>query len=104
MDWKSQILAVTVISGMAGCSVGGVDVWSGDTAKIDAGGYRFKVIYNDQRAEAYRQGLQFRPDAREVFAAARIAMERASGCRVVISSIRGDVALVEADLLCGFGS
>lgn len=83
-----------------GCSTGGVDVWGGQSSVVDAGGYRFKVIYTSDRAEAYRLTTKFRPKARVVFAAARSAMEQASGCKVVQSSMSGDVALVEADLLC----
>jgi len=85
---------------LSACSVGGVDVWGGQSSVVEAGGYRFKVIHTRNRAEAYRLTAKLRPRSRVIFAAARDAMERASGCKVVGSSLSGDVALVEADLLC----
>lgn len=89
-----------VLMCLSGCSAGGVDVWGGTSEVVEAGGYRFKVIYTSDRAEAYRLTTRLRPKSRQVFAAARVAMEQASGCRVVQSTISGDVALIEADLLC----
>lgn len=85
---------------LAGCSTGGVDVWGGKSQIAEAGGYRFKVIYTQDRAEAYRLTTRLRPRARDVFAAASSAIEQASGCPVIASTLSGDVALVEADLLC----
>lgn len=85
---------------LCSCSIGGTDVWGGEDKVIEANGYKFKVIYTDERAEAYRQGAVTRPRAKTIFKAALKAMEEASGCTVEIDTMEGDVSLVEADLSC----
>lgn len=85
---------------LAGCSAPGVEVWGGTSSKQVAAGHRFTVNFTSTRAEAYRTNPAWRPSQAEVFERAAQAMEQASGCKAVRGSLRGDVALVEADLIC----
>jgi hypothetical protein len=72
----------------------------GAKGTVAVGPHSFTVRYKGTRAEAYRTNKMLRPKAREVFAAGATAIERVSGCHVIRSSVHGDVALVEADILC----
>lgn len=94
MRWLCLVICVSA------CSTGGVDVWGGQSSVVEVRGYSFKVIHSSERAEAFRLTSKRRPKSRVIFAAAGRAMEIVSGCRVVKSSLSGDVALIKADLLC----
>lgn len=85
---------------LAGCSAPGVEVWGGTTSKQVAGAHKFTVNFTSTRAEAYRTNPVWRPSRGDVFERAAQAMEKASGCKAVRGSLSGDVALVEADLIC----
>lgn len=84
----------------SGCSTPSVRVMGGAKGTADVGPYTFVVRYKGTRAEAYRTNKMLRPKAREVFAAGAAAIEQVSGCHAVRNSVRGDVAIIEADILC----
>lgn len=85
---------------LTACAAPGVGVMGGRSGSAQVGAYSFDVNFTASRAEAYRSNIVLRPDAREVFAFGATAIERVTGCRVVRSSVTGDVALVQADILC----
>ena len=85
---------------VCGCAAPSVGVIGGEKERVEVGKYAFTVRHKGSVAEAYRANRVVRPKAREVFAAGATAIERASGCHVVRSSIRGDVAYIKADILC----
>lgn len=95
-----RLLLVTTVLLMAGCSTPGVEVWGGTTSKQQARGFSFTVNHTRARAEAYRTNFTLRPQRATVFEAAALAIEQASGCTVPRSSLKGDVALVTAELIC----
>ncbi|WP_394197590.1 hypothetical protein [Litoreibacter albidus] len=82
------------------CAAPGISVMGGQTGVARVGEYSFTVHHKGSRAEAYRTNVMARPQAREVFAAGATAIEQVTGCRVIRSSVRGDVALIQGDLLC----
>ncbi|SFR33425.1 hypothetical protein [Litoreibacter janthinus] len=85
---------------LTACGAPSVGLKGGRNGTSQVGVYAFRVNYNDTRAEAYRTNIMRRPDARNVFAAGATAIEQVTGCSVVRSSVTGDVALVQADILC----
>lgn len=95
-----RVLLVSIAAILAGCSAPGVEVWGGTTSKQMAGGHSFSVTHTRTRAEAYRTNATLRPSRASVFEGAALAIEQASGCKAVRSSLSGDVALVKADLIC----
>jgi len=95
-----RFILVSIAATLAGCSAPGVEVWGGTTSKQIAGGHRFTVNHTKTRAEAYRTNVALRLSRQAVFDGAALAMEQASGCKAVRSSLSGDVALVKADLIC----
>lgn len=76
--------------------------WNRDT--LEVGGMRFGVHWSGESAEAYRTSKHLRPRLSEVMANARVAIEKASGCKVKDGSMGGDVAIVTAALDCPPGS
>ena len=74
----------------------GVMRWMKATEAV--GGMTFGVHWTAESAEAYRTSRHFRPHLSEVRANARVAIERASGCKV--TSVDGDQAIVTASLAC----
>jgi hypothetical protein len=70
--------------------------------QVRAGGSEFSVRVAGGRARAVR--TDFDPQAgirgRRIVPRAGLAMERASGCRVVPGTLTGDAAVIEAELAC----
>lgn len=85
---------------LAGCNAPGVDFWGGTTSKQAAGGHSFSVTIVADRAEAYRTSPARRLSRAQVFESAARAMEQASGCTVPRDTLIGDVARIEAELIC----
>jgi len=85
---------------LAACAAPSIGVMAGNSERVEVGPYQFTVNYKGAQAEAYRANVVWSPKAHEVFAAGAVAIEQASGCKVVGSSLRGDVTLVQADLSC----
>ncbi len=85
---------------LAGCNAPGVDFWGGTTSRQAAGGHSFSVTFVADRAEAYRTSPARRLSRAQVFESAARAMEQASGCTVPRDTLIGDVARIEAELIC----
>ncbi|PKP83945.1 MAG: hypothetical protein CVT80_10965 [Alphaproteobacteria bacterium HGW-Alphaproteobacteria-2] len=60
----------------------------------------FRVYHDGTRAVAIRINPDFNPRAGKIFSHARRAMEQASGCRVLPSTLEGDMTMIRADLIC----
>ncbi|TDT73909.1 hypothetical protein BDE40_2687 [Litoreibacter halocynthiae] len=88
---------LTLLSACAAPSVGAM---GGSKGSATVGAYSFDVKFRGGHAEAYRSNIALKPKSREVFAAGTTAIERVTGCHVVRSSVRGDVAVIQADILC----
>ncbi|MEL6587792.1 MAG: hypothetical protein AAFQ50_14235, partial [Pseudomonadota bacterium] len=70
------------------------------TGTAEAGGHSFRVNWNLKQAQATRTNRVWRPGVSEVTAAAVLATEQATGCRVLPGSAIGDIALVNMRLDC----
>ncbi len=71
-----------------------------DATRLSVGGADFTVRVNGTRAEAIRTNIMAVPSIGAISIRAVSAMEQASGCRVVPDSLRGDQAVMRADLDC----
>lgn len=85
---------------LSACAAPSVGVMGGRSGSATVGAYAFDVNFKGSQAEAYRSNIVLRPKASEVFAAGATAIEQVTGCRVVPNSVRGDVAIVRAEILC----
>lgn len=95
-----RLLYLLPLLTVAACAAPSVGLMSGRSGSSQVGAYSFDVNFTATRAEAYRSNIVFRPKAREIFAAGATAIEQVTGCRVVPSSVAGDVAMIHADILC----
>lgn len=68
---------------------------------VSIDGLDFTLRIRGTRAEAIRTNMMPNPSIGAVYPRALQAMEQASGCRVIEDSLRGDVAVMRADLDCG---
>jgi hypothetical protein len=67
--------------------------------RVSIGDSIFDIRVKEQRAEALRLNSEWAPRRAAVEPRARAAIEKASGCKV--ARIRGDPAMIVADLSCG---
>ncbi len=68
---------------------------------VSIDGVDFTIRIQGTRAEAIRTNFMPNPSIGSVYPRALEAMEQVSGCRVIEDSLRGDVAVMRADLACG---
>lgn len=88
---------------LAGCDSPSPAVARWQKATVEQGGMSFGVHWDRGlgRAEAYRTSRHWRPALSTVMVNARVAIERASGCRVQEGSLSGDHAIVTSGIDCG---
>jgi len=67
---------------------------------IEVQGSKFQIRIKGDKAEAIRTNFEFVPKIGDTFPKAAKAMEIASGCTVVPNSMKGDPALMVANLDC----
>jgi len=67
---------------------------------ITVQGSTFHVRMKEQTITATRTNFERIPKIGDTFPKAKIAMEQASGCKVIDSSMRGDPAVMVAKLKC----
>lgn len=96
LPYLNMVLLMVLVA----CGAPSIGVTGGQRESVKVGDYVFEVNFKGARAEAYRSNVIWAPKARQVFAAGATAMEQVTGCHVIRSSVRGDVALLQADLLC----
>ncbi|MEM6740377.1 MAG: hypothetical protein AAF646_09680 [Pseudomonadota bacterium] len=70
--------------------------------QVDVSGSTYSVRIAGSRAQAIRRNVDFGAALRPADYVARsgLAMEQASGCRIVAGSLTGDAAMSEARLAC----
>lgn len=87
---------------LAGCNTPSLGFRGVDPVTVVVDGSTFDVRVNEFKAEAIRTNMQYAPRLGPMGARASAAIEQVSGCSV--SRIRGDQAVIVADLNCGKGS
>lgn len=91
-------LAMLVL--LAACNTPGQRPGYPPPAVLAVEGSMFRVFHDGRSAVAIRIDPDLKPRAGRIFARAALAMEQASGCRVVRATLAGDVTMIRADLLC----
>ncbi len=98
--WWLCVLMVATAAALAGCDSPSPK-FSGLTGhRISVDGSQFSVRHTDQDAEAVRISKELRPGRGEVVLKGAKAIELASGCRVLPTSLDGDTNYVRADIDC----
>jgi hypothetical protein len=95
-----HLVALSLLS-LAGCDMPAPAMMGADATRLSVDGAAFSVRVNGTRAEAIRTNAMPFPSIGAISTRAVTAMEQASGCRVIIDSLRGDQAVMRADLDCG---
>lgn len=91
---------LVLVAALAACDMPVMSMGDATRTEVAIGGMSFNVFHTVDRAEAHRTNFVMRPDAKQVFAAARAAIIQSSGCDVDEGSWSGDVALVKVNLRC----
>lgn len=86
---------------LAGCNTPGPGFRGIEPVRVSIGQSRFDVRVDGTRAQAIRVNPEWAPRFSSVASRGAAAMAKASGCRV--ARIRGDQAVMQADLDCGQG-
>ncbi len=93
-------IAGLALAGLAACSPHSLPLHGGKTARVEIGGSVFAVSYTGTRAEATRISPETQPDRMTMLYRALLAIEAASGCKVLPGTLYGDWSLAEAYLDC----
>lgn len=91
-----------LILGLAACDTPHPDFAGAAVARVTVEGSRFDVRIMGRRAEAIRLNAQYAPRLGLVGPRAILAIEKVSACKV--ARVRGDAAVLFADLDCGSGA
>ena len=91
---------VTLLLLLAACDSPAPAMMGADATRITIEGIDFTIRVRGERVEAIRTNMMPNPSIGTVYPRALQAMEQASGCRVIEDSLRGDVAVMRADLDC----
>jgi len=94
-------MAVSVLLMLAACDSPAPAMMGAEATRVSIDGADFTIRIRGDRAEAIRTNMMPNPWIGSVYPRALQAMEQASGCRVIEDSLRGDVAVMRADLDCG---
>jgi hypothetical protein len=86
---------------LAACDSPAPAMMGTDSTRITIDAVEFSIRIRGDRAEAIRTNMMPNPSIGAVYPRAVQAMEEVSGCRVIEDSLRGDVAVMRADLDCG---
>ena len=71
-----------------------------DPIQVEVDGAVFYVYHSGVEVTAIRTNFEVLPDLLDTTARALVAIELATGCNVVIGSVSGDQALIEARVDC----
>ncbi|WP_420396527.1 hypothetical protein [Nioella sp.] len=86
---------------LAACDSPAPAMMGAEATRITIDAVEFSIRLRGDRAEAIRTNMMPNPSIGSVYPRAVQAMEAVSGCRVIEDSLRGDVAVMRADLDCG---
>ena len=93
-------IIVLFVGILTSCSNSHPQYMSVQKQTVEVDGSRFDVRIKGDMAEAIRTNFEYAPKIGEIFPKAARAMEMASGCKVVPNSMKGDPALMVANLKC----
>ena len=96
---KNAVLPLILL--LAACDGPAPAMMGADATRMSIDGVDFTIRIRGDRAEAIRTNMMSNPSIGSVYPRALQAMEEVSGCRVRQDSLRGDVAVMRADLDCG---
>ena len=91
---------LTLCFALAACNTPSPQMWGSEASQVQMRGHSFNIFLKDGRAEAVRTNRLKRRKLGEVYLAAALAMEKASGCQVIDRSFKGDPAQMWANLNC----
>jgi hypothetical protein len=94
---RTLLLLVVLLSA---CDSPAPAMMGAEAQDIVVDGVAFTVRQRDTRAEAIRRTMMPNPSIGTVYPRALRAMQEVTGCRVIEDSLRGDVAVMRADLDC----
>ncbi|WP_112323459.1 hypothetical protein [Oceanibium sediminis] len=94
-----RCLALCALLAASACASPGPG-FDGPSRQVSVGEYRFAVHTKGKRAQALRTNMMWIPDTAEVMAAAVVAVEQTTGCRVPVSRVSGDAAIVRMPITC----
>ena len=86
---------------LAACASPSPQMMRGERLQTVVDGSRFTLYRKGDAVEIYRTSPEMLPRLSEVMAKAEIAVTRTTGCAVKSGSLRGDAALMTAQLDCG---
>ena len=98
INWLGLSLAALAL---AGCNGPSPAMRGAQEAQVQMRGHSFNIFLQDGRAEAVRTNYVPIRRLGEVYLAGALAMEQASGCKVIDRTFRGDPAQMWARLDCG---
>ena len=85
---------------LAACASPAPAMMGAEATQVTIDTATFTVRIRGNRAEAIRTNMMAFPTIGQIYPRAREAMEQASGCQVVEDTLRGDQAVMRADLTC----
>lgn len=90
------------LSALAACDSPSPQFMHRDTAttRIEVEGSTFSVHQRQNWVEVYRTGFEALPRVPVILARSKIAIEQATGCKVVEGSLSGDQAIQRAEINC----
>lgn len=97
---KSFVVSTLVICLLTSCDSPHPAFMGVEAKVVEVQGSTFSVRVRENYAQAIRTNFEFVPKIGDTFPKAKIAIETASGCRVVPESMKGDPALMTAKLKC----
>ena len=92
-------ILLTLTLALAACNTPSPAYRGIEATRITVGQSTFDIRVRDSHAQAIRINAEWAPNAASVAPRAATAIEQASGCQV--ARLRGDQAMLEADLKCG---
>lgn len=98
----AQSLVLLGLSALAACDSPSPQFMHRDTAttRIEVEGSTFSVHQRENWVEVYRVGFEALPRVPVILARAKVAIEQATGCKVVKGSLTGDQAIQRAEIDC----
>lgn len=86
---------------LSGCDSPSPQFFHGERREVMADGMSYTVFRVGNEVEVYRTNPMILPRLSLVFAGAKAAIAKATGCAVKDGSLEGDAALMRARLDCG---
>lgn len=99
---RIQSLVFLSLAALAACDSPSPQFMHRDTAttRVEVEGSTFSVHQRENWVEVYRVGFEALPRLPVILARSKIAIEQATGCKVVEGSLSGDQAIQRAEIDC----